>query len=286
MKPAAFGYAVAETGAHAIELLRREGDDARVLAGGQSLVPMMNFRIARPSFLVDLNRCQDLNYVKADADKVRIGAMVRQRDAELNRDVRRLCPLISMALSTAGSVPIRSRGTVGGSIANGYPLGDLIVVALAMGAEMVVGTEAGEHTVAAEEFFIDGMVTALEPGTLLSEIIFPAIGSASRYAYRKSGNHAGSEASAIVGASADVKNERISSVRIVAAGVSGRPMRFRSVEEAVLSSAPDLRDAFHADLERREFVETNAKTAFAEDQVESLINAAVSQLREPLVDQP
>ena len=279
MKPAAFGYAVAEDRKHAIEILRREGADARLLAGGQSLVAMMNFRIARPSFLVDLNRCQDLSYVKGGGDRLRIGAMVRQRDAELDPEIRKACPLIATALSTAGSVPIRSRGTVGGSIANGYPIADLIAVALTVEAEMVVANEAGEHTVPAENFFIDGMVTAIEHGDLLTEIIFPVAGKASRFAYQKRGNHAGGEASVIVCAAAEMDDDQFTSLRIVGAGVAGRPMRFRLVEEALLSTASDLGDAYQADLDTREFVEANAETEFAEDQVESLIEAVVTELR-------
>jgi carbon-monoxide dehydrogenase medium subunit len=279
MKPAPFGYAVAEDRKHAIEILRREGADARPLAGGQSLVAMMNFRIARPSFLVDLNRCQDLSYVKVDGDRLRIGAMVRQRDAELDPVVRKACPLIQIALSTAGSVPIRSRGTVGGSIANGYPVADLIAVAITLEAEMIVANAVGERSVSAEDFFIDGMVTAVEPGDLLTETVFPVAGGASRFAYQKRGNHAGSEASVIVCTAAEMDGDRFVSLRIVGAGMAGRPMRFRSVEEAVMSNVPDLDDAYRADLETREFVEVNAETEFAEDQVESLIRAVVNELR-------
>lgn len=287
MKPAPFGYAVAEDRNHAIEILRREGPEARPLAGGQSLVAMMNFRIARPSFLVDLNRCKDLSYVKMDADSLRIGAMVRQRDAELDLVVREGSPLIPMALSTAGSVPIRSRGTVGGSIANGYPLADLVTVALAVDAQMIVSNVTGDRSICAEEFFVDGMVTAIEPGELLTEIILPKAGAASRFAYQKRGNHRGSEALVIVCASAEMDEDdnRFTALRIVAAGVGSKPMRFRSVEDAVSSSAPNLHDAFRADLETREFVEAGEGMEFAEDQVETLIHAVVHELRRAPIDE-
>lgn len=284
MKPAPFGYAVAEDRKHAIEILGREGSDARPLAGGQSLVPMMNFRIARPTFLVDLNRCKDLSNVTSDGRNLRIGAMVRQRDAELIPMIGAACPLIPMALSTAGSVPIRSRGTIGGSIANGYPLADLIAVALAVDAEMIVASATGERLVPAEEFFVDGMMTAIGPGELLTEILFPKAGAASRFAYQKRGNHAGSEASVIVCASAEMdEGNEFTALRIVGAGVGSKPMRFRAIEKAASSSC-DLRDAFRADLATREIVETGEKMEFAEDQVETLIHFVVDEFRRASAD--
>lgn len=282
MKPAPFGYALAENRQHAIELLRQEGAEARPLAGGQSLVPMMNFRLARPSFLVDLNGCADLNYVRREADKLHLGAMVRQRDAEMHPLVRQFCPLVSKALSGAGPMPIRNRGTIGGSLANGYPLADLIAVSLALEGTVVISNSVGDRLVPAEGFFVDGMETSIEAGELLTEVVLPISSANQRYFYQRRGNHRGGEALAIVCAVAEVDGSGdLSWLRIVGAGLGGKPLRLRNVERAATdqSSRALISDAYRADLNSREFVESGDEMEFAEDQVEVLVRSAVEELR-------
>ena len=254
MKPCSFGYAAAENREHAVEILYREGADARPLAGGQSLVPMMNIRIARPSFLVDLNFCADLDYVTVEPTELRIGCMTRQRTAETHPMVRERCPLIADALSGAGSVTIRNRGTVGGSIANGYPLAELVTVALSTNAVLEIQNKEGGRQVAAEDFVIDGMVTALEPGDLLSEIRIPALDGA-RYGFRRSGNHASGSAIAIVSASAVFDQDgRCEQFTIAAAGIASKPIRLRNVEKAVCGYPAMVGDAYREDLAGREYL--------------------------------
>lgn len=221
MKPAAFDYLRARSADEAIALLAGAGEDARFLAGGQSLVPMMNFRIARPTALVDLNGCLDLSYVLLDKHHLRIGAMTRQYAAENHPLVREHCPLLAQALAHAGPATVRNRATVGGSLANGYPLAQLPCVALCLDAELVLEGPQGRRTVPARDFFVTAMVTDVRPGELLREAVFPVRGPGERHAFRESGNHAGGEAQAVVCVA------RGDQLRIAASGLGPVPVRLQ-----------------------------------------------------------
>jgi CO/xanthine dehydrogenase FAD-binding subunit len=226
VKPAAFKYSRARSADEAVALIAAAGEDARFLAGGQSLVPMMNFRVARPRVLVDLAACADLAFVRRDGGKLRVGAMTRQSDAESDALVRELCPMLSEALAHAGPRTVRNRATVGGSIANGYPLAQLPCVAVCLGAEMVLQSARGSRTVRAEDFFVAAMVTAAAPDELLREIVFPCAGPRTRHAFSESGNHAGGSALAIVCGRADGGG-----VSLAVSGVDNKPLRLRRAEE-------------------------------------------------------
>ena len=245
MKPAPFSYSRARNASEALALFAAAGDDARFLAGGQSLVPMMNFRIARPTALVDLNGCEDLSYVVLDKERVRIGAMTRQFAAETHPLVRGHCPLLAQALAHCGPATVRNRATVGGSLANGYPLAQLPCVAVCLDAEMALEGPQGARTVPARQFFVSAMVTDIRPGELLREVAFPASGPQARHAYRESGNHAGGAARAVVCVSTD------SDLRIAASGLQDVPVRIPadfqaggSYEEALVVAL--LEDALRA----------------------------------------
>jgi carbon-monoxide dehydrogenase medium subunit len=219
MKPAPFSYFRARNASEAVALLAAAGEDARFLAGGQSLVPMMNFRIAKPVALVDLNGCADLSYVILEKNKIRIGAMTRQYVAENEPLVREHCPLLARALAHAGPATVRNRATVGGSLANGYPLAQLPCVAVCLDAELVLEGPLGVRTVPASQFFVSAMVTDIRPGELLREAVFPASGPRARQAFRESGNHAGGTAQAVVCVSKDAD------LRIAASGLQDVPVR-------------------------------------------------------------
>ncbi|MFT7475684.1 MAG: carbon-monoxide dehydrogenase medium subunit [Verrucomicrobiales bacterium] len=174
MKPAAFEYDSPDSVEEALALLAEYGDEARVLAGGQSLVPMMNFRLAHPERLIDLNGLTDLDYVSAKPGSVSIGSMTRQRHLERSSTVRDLCPMISAAVPWIGHAQIRNRGTLGGSLAHADPAAELPVVALALDARMRLASASGERWVDAETFFVGYFTTALDPGELLVEVEFPS----------------------------------------------------------------------------------------------------------------
>ena len=175
MKPARFDYYDPTTLAEALSLLAQFGDTAKPLAGGQSLVPMMNMRLARPAQLVDLNRLGELNYLEVEQGELRIGAMTRQRVLERSEIVARGWPLLQEAARYIGHVQIRNRGTVGGSLVHAYPSAELPVVMTALDATLVLRSEKGERVVRAEEFFVDVMTTVLQPGELLVEVRVPQV---------------------------------------------------------------------------------------------------------------
>jgi len=169
VKPAAFAYHRPATLDEALALLA-EDPDAKPLAGGQSLVPMLNFRIARPAGLVDLNRIEELSGLRVEGDTLVVGAMTRQWDLEHAGETY---PLLREALAFVGHTATRCRGTVGGSIVHADPTAELPVCAVALGAELVVAGPGGRRTIPAEEFFLSVFTTVLEPGELLVEIRFP-----------------------------------------------------------------------------------------------------------------
>src|SRR5579862_9384134 len=156
--------------------MAEHGDEARPLAGGQSLVPMMAFRLARPSVLIDLNRIPSLTAITAEDGQVRFGAMVRERAAERSEAVASHLPLLARALPLIGHEAIRSRGTIGGSLAQADPAGELPAVARALDAQFVVRGPAGERVIPAAEWFEGFLTTSRDPDELLVEVRFPTAG--------------------------------------------------------------------------------------------------------------
>ena len=180
MKPAPFDYFTPATLDEALALLAEHGADAKPLAGGQSLIPAMNFRLARPAALVDLNRIGELSYIRSERDgrgggATAIGAMTRQRAVERSEVVARAAPLLAEAMPSIAHPQIRNRGTVGGSIAHADPSAELPAVMLALEARFRTRSATGERSVPASEFFKGLLETALQPGELLVEIAVPPL---------------------------------------------------------------------------------------------------------------
>src|SRR6266853_107733 len=173
MKAPRFAYARPASIAEAMALLQKHGDDARVLAGGQSLVPMLNFRLAAPKVLVDISRIESLAGIKVTKSFVRIGALARHVDLERSADVAKHLPLVASAIPHIGHPAIRNRGTFGGSCALADPAAELPACALALGATFVVAGKKGERRIAAGDFFKGLYATALKPGELLVAAAFP-----------------------------------------------------------------------------------------------------------------
>lgn len=202
MKPAAFDYHRPTTLDEAFDRLAERGGEAKPLAGGQSLIPAMNFRLARPAVLVDLNRLTELAYVRSDADGLRIGAMTRQRSVETSDLARRAAPLVHEAMPFIAHVQIRNRGTIGGSIAHADPAAELPAVMVALGATFRAQSRAGARTIAADAFFTGLFTTALAPDELLVEIVVPPLAPASGWAFtemaRRHGDYALAGVAAVV----------------------------------------------------------------------------------------
>jgi len=175
MKPAPFDYFAPGTADEALALLDEHGDAAKPLAGGQSLIPAMNFRLARPQVLVDLNRAADLSYIRSDKAGLAVGAMTRQRAVERSDLVARAAPLLAEAMPWIAHPQIRNRGTVGGSLAHADPSAELPAVALALEARFRARSAAGERSIAVADFFKGMLETALQPGELLVEVTLPAL---------------------------------------------------------------------------------------------------------------
>ena len=239
MKPAPFSYHAPTTVGEAVSLLGDLGDEARVLAGGQSLIPLMNFRLAQPAHLVDVNPVSELDYVRNDDGWLSVGARTRLSAAEASREVAERAPLLLEALHMVAHPPIRHRGTVGGSMAHADPAAELPVVALAMDGEMVVGSSRGTRAVAAADFFKGPFSTDLDAGELLTECRFqtwPGEGTGSAFLEftRTHGNFA------VVGAAALVhlEGERIDRAAVALCGVGGRPVRAALAEQGLLGQVP------------------------------------------------
>ena len=175
MKPAPFEYYVPDSIEQALDLLREHGDSARLLAGGQSLVPAMNFRVVQPGVLIDLNRVGELQYIRDDTATLHIGAMTRERALEFDPVISKKTPLLAEAMPHVAHPQIRNRGTLGGSLANADPAAELPVIMLALGARLKVRNADGERWVEAHNFFVGMFATDLAADEMLVEIELPSI---------------------------------------------------------------------------------------------------------------
>lgn len=191
MKPAPFEYHAPETMEEALFLLHNYGGEAKLLAGGQSLVPAMNFRVAQPSVLVDLNRIAELGYIREDDECMRIGAMTRERTLEFEPRISQHYPLLAEAMPHVAHPQIRNRGTLGGSLANADPAAELPVTMLALGARMKLRSSGGERWVDAQDFFLGMFTTAIAPEEMLVEIELPSLPAGTGWSFLEVAPRAG-----------------------------------------------------------------------------------------------
>ena len=173
MKPAPFDYHAPDSIEQAVELYRQYSGDAKILAGGQSLVPAMNFRVVQPSVLIDLNRVAELSYIREDGDVIRIGSMARERHLEFDSSIAQHTPLLHEAVPFIAHPQIRNRGTIGGSIVHADPAAELPVLMTALNARLKAKNASGERWIDAKDFFVGMFTTALEPDEILAEIELP-----------------------------------------------------------------------------------------------------------------
>jgi carbon-monoxide dehydrogenase medium subunit len=279
VKPPPFLYVRPRSVEEAIGHLVRHGDEAKVLAGGQSLVPLLNFRLARPSVLVDLGRVDGLGAIVEDRGGIRIGAMVRQREMEESVLVNRSCPLLIKALRHVGHVQIRNRGTVGGSIAHADPAAELPTVAVALDGEMEAVGPGGHRMVAARDFFEGPFTTALRPDELLVSVWYPST-AGRRTGFVEISRRAGDFALAGV-AAAVTGNGTVTDVSLAALGVGPTPTRLDHAERAVLGRPLDpsvLREAAEAaSAEVDPFEDVHADAEYRREAVGALLTRALVQ---------
>jgi len=234
MKPSAFEYFAPHTVEEAIALLERYGDEAKIIAGGQSLVPIINFRLGRPEVLIDINRIEELDYIREEGDGLVIGALTRERDLELSPPVRERCPILAKAVSFIGHVPIRNRGTIGGSLVHADPSGEIPTAVCALDAEMRVVGPSGERTLEPEEFFLTYLTTSLEPTEILVEVRIPALPQNIGWSFTELSRRSGDFAIVAVATVLFVEDGGLcKEARISLGGVASTPVRAEEAEELV-----------------------------------------------------
>ncbi|HBA94678.1 MAG TPA: carbon monoxide dehydrogenase, partial [Acidimicrobiaceae bacterium] len=228
MIPVAFEYELATSAEHALSLLAEHGDEAKLLAGGHSLLPLMKYRLATPAVVVDIGRLTDLSYVREDGDVLAIGALTRHRDVETSDLVRSQVGLLAAATSKVGDPQVRHRGTLGGALAHGDPASDLPAAIIALGGSMVIQGPSGSREVPVDDFFTGFLESALGPDELLTEVRVPV--STGGWCYQKFNRRA--QDWAIVGV---VVAEGGAGVSLV--NMASTPIRATAVEAALAGGA-------------------------------------------------
>ncbi len=235
MKPPVFDYHRADSLEHACELLGTCGSDAKILAGGQTLIPMMNFRLARPKVLIDISNIPDRNQVTEEAGGVRVRATTVQRFAEKSAAVQTRLPLLHNAIEHIAHLQIRNKGTVGGSIVNADPASELPAMSLALDAELEIASQGGSRTIPAEEFFITYMTTSLAADEVLASILFREPPKGSGWGFhevaRRSGDFALAGSAAVISLDGTGKCVR---ARLALFGVAATPVRAVEAEEVLI----------------------------------------------------
>ena len=239
MKPAPFEYHRPASLAETFDLLDRYGDDGRILAGGQSLVPALNLRLATPRAVIDINRIPDLDAIRVTGEGLVIGALARQEALERSPLIREHAPLIAAALPHVGHSAIRARGTIGGSLALADPAAELPACAVALGATIRAGRRGGSRDIAADDFFRGIYTTALAPGEIVTEILVPRAAAGWRWGFDELARRHGDFALAGLAAGAAVTAGAIAQPRLVFFGVGTRPVRARRAEAALADRRVD-----------------------------------------------
>jgi CO/xanthine dehydrogenase FAD-binding subunit len=238
MKPAPFEYQRAESVEEALHHLNEYGEEAKLLAGGQSLVPLLSFRLARPACLVDVNRVTSLSYIRKNGE-LRIGALTRHRALEDNPTTKAF-PLLGEAVPLIGHPAIRNRGTLGGSLCHADPSAELPVAAVALEATFLVSGTKGAREIPAQVFFTDYFETAVEPHEMLTEVRFPIPEAKWGWSFLEMSRRFGDFAVVCIAAGMSLDADgRCTDARLVAGGVGPAPLRLKDAEEALKGNAPD-----------------------------------------------
>jgi carbon-monoxide dehydrogenase medium subunit len=242
MKPPSFDYVRADTVEDALAALASLGPDAKILAGGQSLVPMLNFRLLRPTTLVDINRIASLSFVSDEAQTIRIGALTRHHRLETSPVIAAHLPVIAEAMRHVAHLAIRNRGTIGGSLSHADPAAELPMMAVLLDAQLTIAAAAGKRTVPARAFFVDALTTDLRDGEMLTEIEIPKLAPQSGWGFAEVSRRGGDFALAAAAAILTLRGGTIAEARIAVMGVGKTPLRM-SETEAMLAGqtmSPDL----------------------------------------------
>ena len=251
MKPASFDFLAPETLEGALDALEQHGYDAKILAGGQSLIPAMNFRLMQPAVLIDLNRISSLSYIQTtESGGLRIGAMTRQRMVERSDTVRAYAPLLHETMPNIAHLQIRNRGTIGGSLAHADPAAELPVVALTLKARLKLQSRSGERWVDAADFFQFMFMTDLQPNEILAEVEFPAMPANSGWAFEEFARRKGDYAMAGVAALLTANPDGIcTDARLVYLNLGDGPMIAAEAQAILVGQKPGI-DVIRAAAEK------------------------------------
>jgi CO/xanthine dehydrogenase FAD-binding subunit len=237
MKPAAFDYVIADSIDMAVASLADGGGDAKIIAGGQSLVPMLNFRLLRPSILVDINRIGDLAFIQETGKNICVGALTRHFQLETSPVIARHLPILACAMTHVAHLAIRNRGTIGGSLAHADPAAELPMIALLLDAELSIASTSGKRTIAARDFFLDALTVDLAGSDIVTEIVLPKLPPETGWGFdevaRRSGDFALAAAAATLTLSAGI----ISQARIALTGVGSTTTRAAEAEALLVGQA-------------------------------------------------
>lgn len=240
MKPAPFSYHRARSLQDVVALFETCGQDAKILAGGQSLGPMMNMRLAQPAHVIDINGIGDLSFIREEGERIAIGALTRHREVETSTLVRAACPVLARAAETVGHYAIRQRGTFGGSLAHGDPAAQFPLLATLLGAEFELLSRRGVRRMPAADFFLSVFTTALDPDEILTLARFPRLAQGEGWGFRMLSRRAGDFAIAAVAATLRLdRSGRVKSLRLAVGAVEATPKGVDDVAADSLGRMPD-----------------------------------------------
>lgn len=255
MKPAAFGYIRADSLEEALRQLAAGGESTKVIAGGQSLGPMLNMRLAAPAELIDLNDLTELAYIHDAGDALEIGALIRHYQIAESPLVQAQCPLLAQAARTIGHYAIRQRGTLGGSLAHADPAAQLSLVAVTLGARIAVVSSRAQREVPAAEFFLSAMTTALAPDEIIRSVRFPKTGTGEGTSFQLFNRRHGDFAIVAVAAGVALQGSRVARVRLGLSGVDAVPMNCDALVRQFVDRVADAAWAAEVALAVRAAVE-------------------------------
>jgi len=230
MKPATFEYVVVDSVMKGVTVLSEARGEAKILAGGQSLVPMLNFRLVRPAILVDINRIRELAFIEETGNTIRVGALTRHYELEISPVLAKHLPVVASAMTHVAHLAIRNRGTIGGSLSHADPAAELPMMALLLNARLQVVSSKGERTVAALDFFRDALTVDLGEDEIVTEIHLPKLPPNTGWGFEEVARRAGDFAVAAVAATVTASDDKIEEARIALTGVAPTPVRAQKAE--------------------------------------------------------
>ena len=277
MKPAAFDYVAADSLQAATSALGRAGGQAKILAGGQSLVPMLNFRLLRPTLLVDINRIPGLDYVEAREGFVHIGALTRHHTLETSPVIKAHLPIVGAAMRHVAHLAIRNRGTIGGSLAHADPAAELPLMAALLDARIGIQGSKGRRVEPAGSFLVGALTTSLGGDEILTDVAFPMLPAGVGWAFEEMARRRGDFALAAVGVTVAVHDGKATQLRIGLSGVADAPLRAAAAESLLAGRAIDAAAIEEAVTSIRATVEPNRDLHASEDYRRHLVGVLAAR---------